>query len=246
MIEAGWSCPSKGRSRSSTRSRRSAASGRSTSSTSSSPATSTGRSSTSRPRTRRCAATGCSPRRSRRDRAAPADPALPAPLAARRSMRLPRLALGRVTVAQVERRLGGSHATGVTSAASARYPSRTRFGRIVRADTLRQLTPAGWSALADYGVKTVLDLRFQSGSTRTSHSTRVPAVLARDGPSATRLDGRPPGYGRVAAPSSVSLTRLRPPLRPDQPRRAGSPPRPVPSTWRCWRCSGRSSGRRSG
>ena len=37
----------------------------------------------------------------------------------------------------------------------------TRYGAIVRSDTLRQLTPAGWQALSDYGVKTVVDLRFQ-------------------------------------------------------------------------------------
>jgi protein-tyrosine phosphatase len=35
----------------------------------------------------------------------------------------------------------------------------TRFGSIVRADSISQLTPAGWQALADYGVRTVLDLR---------------------------------------------------------------------------------------
>jgi protein-tyrosine phosphatase len=35
----------------------------------------------------------------------------------------------------------------------------TRFGSVVRADSVSQLTPAGWKALADYGVRTVLDLR---------------------------------------------------------------------------------------
>ena len=35
----------------------------------------------------------------------------------------------------------------------------TRFGSVVRADSVSQLTPAGWQALADYGVRTVLDLR---------------------------------------------------------------------------------------
>jgi protein-tyrosine phosphatase len=43
------------------------------------------------------------------------------------------------------------------------HPTRdggeTRFGSIVRADSLRQLTDAGWAAAVDYGVCTVVDLR---------------------------------------------------------------------------------------
>ena len=35
----------------------------------------------------------------------------------------------------------------------------TRFGSIVRADSVRQLSDEGWEALVDYGVKTVVDLR---------------------------------------------------------------------------------------
>jgi protein-tyrosine phosphatase len=35
----------------------------------------------------------------------------------------------------------------------------TKFGRIIRADNIRRLTDAGWQALADYGVRTVVDLR---------------------------------------------------------------------------------------
>jgi protein-tyrosine phosphatase len=35
----------------------------------------------------------------------------------------------------------------------------TRFGSIVRADSVRQLSDEGWAALVDYGVKTVVDLR---------------------------------------------------------------------------------------
>jgi protein-tyrosine phosphatase len=35
----------------------------------------------------------------------------------------------------------------------------TRFGSVVRADSLSNLTPEGWMALADYGVRTVVDLR---------------------------------------------------------------------------------------
>ncbi len=38
----------------------------------------------------------------------------------------------------------------------------TRFGAVVRADSVRQLTPAGWQALLDYGVRTIVDLRLAS------------------------------------------------------------------------------------
>ena len=43
------------------------------------------------------------------------------------------------------------------------HPTRdggeTRYGAIVRADSVRQLTDAGWAALLAYGVRTVVDLR---------------------------------------------------------------------------------------
>ena len=35
----------------------------------------------------------------------------------------------------------------------------TRFGSVVRADSVRQLSDEGWKALVDYGMKTVVDLR---------------------------------------------------------------------------------------
>jgi hypothetical protein len=38
----------------------------------------------------------------------------------------------------------------------------TRAGAIVRADSVRQLSDAGWQALVDYGVRTVVDLRLPS------------------------------------------------------------------------------------
>lgn len=38
----------------------------------------------------------------------------------------------------------------------------TRFGRVVRADSVRRLTDEGWRALTDYGVRTVVDLRYQA------------------------------------------------------------------------------------
>jgi protein tyrosine/serine phosphatase len=35
----------------------------------------------------------------------------------------------------------------------------TKFGRIVRADTIRRLSDHGWRALVDYGIRTIIDLR---------------------------------------------------------------------------------------
>jgi protein-tyrosine phosphatase len=35
----------------------------------------------------------------------------------------------------------------------------TRYGAVVRADSIRQLTDAGWAAAVDYGVRTIVDLR---------------------------------------------------------------------------------------
>ena len=37
--------------------------------------------------------------------------------------------------------------------------AETRFGAIVRADSVRQLTDEGWHALVDYGIRTLVDLR---------------------------------------------------------------------------------------
>jgi protein-tyrosine phosphatase len=38
----------------------------------------------------------------------------------------------------------------------------TRFGEVVRADSIRQLTGDGWAAAVDYGVRTVVDLRMDA------------------------------------------------------------------------------------
>jgi protein tyrosine/serine phosphatase len=35
----------------------------------------------------------------------------------------------------------------------------TRLGAVVRADSVRQLSPSGWQALVDHGIRTVIDLR---------------------------------------------------------------------------------------
>jgi protein tyrosine/serine phosphatase len=38
----------------------------------------------------------------------------------------------------------------------------TRFGAVVRADSIRQLTAGGWESLLAYGVRTIVDLRLES------------------------------------------------------------------------------------
>jgi protein-tyrosine phosphatase len=39
--------------------------------------------------------------------------------------------------------------------------AETLYGRIVRADSVRGLSDAGWQALVDYGVRTIVDLRWR-------------------------------------------------------------------------------------
>jgi protein-tyrosine phosphatase len=48
----------------------------------------------------------------------------------------------------------GGHAT--------RDGRATRFGAVVRADSIRLLSDAGWAALLDYGVSRIVDLRFRT------------------------------------------------------------------------------------
>jgi protein-tyrosine phosphatase len=38
----------------------------------------------------------------------------------------------------------------------------TRYGAVVRADSIRRLTEAGWAAAVEYGVRTIVDLRMNS------------------------------------------------------------------------------------
>ena len=53
------------------------------------------------------------------------------------------------------------------------YPTRdggtTRWRALIRSDTLCRLTPAGQAALLDYGVRTVVDLRFPEEVARDPH-----------------------------------------------------------------------------
>jgi protein-tyrosine phosphatase len=55
---------------------------------------------------------------------------------------------------------------------------RTRRGALVRADALDRLTAAGWAALEDHGVRTVIDLRNddERGSDAAPRPARVETV----------------------------------------------------------------------
>jgi protein-tyrosine phosphatase len=52
---------------------------------------------------------------------------------------------------------------------------RTRWGAIVRADSLGRLTAAGWSALVEHGVRTVIDLR-REAERRADAAARPPSI----------------------------------------------------------------------
>jgi len=56
----------------------------------------------------------------------------------------------------------------------------TRSGAVVRSDTLRQLTPAGWLDLEAYGIRTVLDLRFRIEIDANEPLDAGPGGLSRD------------------------------------------------------------------
>jgi protein-tyrosine phosphatase len=64
-------------------------------------------------------------------------------------------------VSAVERALAWDGCFNVRDLGGHRTPDGpTRFGAVVRADSVRQLSAAGWRSLVDYGITRVLDLRF--------------------------------------------------------------------------------------
>jgi protein-tyrosine phosphatase len=65
----------------------------------------------------------------------------------------------------------------------------TRFGAVVRADSVRQLSDEGWQALLDHGVRTVIDLRYdyeQAGDSPAGSSIEVVHVPFLAGSQAER------------------------------------------------------------
>ena len=58
---------------------------------------------------------------------------------------------------------------------------------VVRSDQLCHLTPAGWSALYDYGIRTVVDLQ-EDDSSRTDRSARPTGLTTIHLPLEDRTD----------------------------------------------------------
>jgi len=93
----------------------------------------------------------------------------------------------------------GGHPTGDGGA--------TRFGSIVRADSIRQLTDEGWNDAVDYGVRTVVDLRDD-----TERETDPPRELPVDVVHVPFFDQEPKVFEEVeaaatAAPDYATATR---------------------------------------
>jgi protein-tyrosine phosphatase len=64
----------------------------------------------------------------------------------------------------------------------------TRFGVVVRSDHPSYLTPAGWDALWDYGIRTVISLETDTDSAETAEHVNMP--LSIDGAMDGSMDGR--------------------------------------------------------
>jgi protein-tyrosine phosphatase len=85
----------------------------------------------------------------------------------------------------------------------------TRFGAVVRADNVNRLSRVGWEQLVGYGIRTVVDLRFDEERARDPHGERPVPVLhislfgAHDPAVADRLDTLTRG-----APSTSAATTL--------------------------------------
>lgn len=72
----------------------------------------------------------------------------------------------------------------------------TRWGSVVRADTVRQLTDAGWAALVDYGIRTIVDLRSDE-----ELAEDPPAELPVEAVHVSFFDDRPEVFEEVEAAS---------------------------------------------
>jgi protein-tyrosine phosphatase len=72
----------------------------------------------------------------------------------------------------------------------------TRWGSIVRADSVRQLSEEGWQAVVDYGIRTVVDLRSEE-----ELAADPPAELPVDAVHVSFFDDRPDIFAEVEAAS---------------------------------------------
>jgi hypothetical protein len=69
----------------------------------------------------------------------------------------------------------------------------TACGAVVRSDTPDRLTEKGWTALGDYGIRTVIDLR-TPGEHQAGAGYRPPWLTVLSAPLHHPSDVRPPGY----------------------------------------------------
>lgn len=69
----------------------------------------------------------------------------------------------------------------------------TAFGAVLRSDTPDRLTEKGWTALRDYGVQTIIDLR-TPGEHQAGTGYRPPWITVVSAPLHHPSDVRPPGY----------------------------------------------------
>lgn len=77
----------------------------------------------------------------------------------------------------------------------------TRWGSIVRADSVRQLSEEGWRAVVDYGVRTVVDLRSEE-----ELAADPPAELPVDAVHVSFFDDRPDVFEQVEEASAGAAT----------------------------------------
>ena len=75
----------------------------------------------------------------------------------------------------------------------------TRWGSVVRADSVRQLTDEGWRALVDYAVRTIVDLR-----SNEELAEDPPAELPVDAVHVSFFDHRPDVFEEVEAASEAA------------------------------------------
>ena len=95
----------------------------------------------------------------------------------------------------------------------------TRFGAIVRADSIRQLSDAGWAALLDYGVSRIIDLRFHGELDLDEprdldvEVVHIPLLPEQDDPEWVEIDAvgdaQPDALGRTRAVYLEFLERRR-------------------------------------
>jgi protein-tyrosine phosphatase len=75
--------------------------------------------------------------------------------------------------------------------------AETRWASVVRADSVRQLTEAGWQAVVDYGVRTIVDLRSDEELAQDP-----PADLPVDAVHVSFFDDRPEVFDEVEEASA--------------------------------------------